>query len=192
MTTEAQDWLEQAINGDADAFTKVVETYQTPVFNLCSRMLGNAEDAEDAAQEAFWRAYQNIKRYDPNRPFATWLLSIAAHYCIDRQRKKKLPTIDMETLPEEIIPDHLPTPERVFMSNFASESMEGILAHLNPDDRAAIILKYWYDYSEVEIAEALSITPSAAKSRLYRARRQLAVLMTDTQPELLTMEYHHA
>ena len=87
---EEQTWVAQAQQGDDEAFTKLVETYQTPVFNLCYRMLGEPELAEDAAQETFLRAYQHLHRYDQKRPFPTWLLSIAAHYCIDRLRRRKL------------------------------------------------------------------------------------------------------
>src|SRR3990170_6652233 len=82
-------WVLQAQQGSDDAFTRLVETYQTPVYNLCYRMLGEPEAAEDAAQETFLRVYQHLHRYDRKRPFATWLLSIAAHYCIDRLRRRK-------------------------------------------------------------------------------------------------------
>jgi len=83
-------WVMQAQQGSDEAFTRLVEEHQTHVYNLCYRMLGEPEAAEDAAQESFLRAYQNLQRYDRNRPFATWLLSIAAHYCIDRLRRRKL------------------------------------------------------------------------------------------------------
>ena len=86
-------WVLQAQQGNDEAFTKLVEEHQTHVYNLCYRMLGEPEAAEDAAQEAFLRAYQNLHRYDQNRAFATWLLSIAAHYCIDRLRRRKLSMI---------------------------------------------------------------------------------------------------
>jgi RNA polymerase sigma-70 factor (ECF subfamily) len=76
-------------------------------------MLGDAVEAEDAAQETFWRAYQNLKRYDPQRSFPTWLLSIAAHYCIDQQRKRRIPLLSMDLLPEEDAPDSAPSPEKV-------------------------------------------------------------------------------
>lgn len=81
---EEKTWILQAKNGSDEAFTYIVETYQTPVYNLCYRMLGHVEAAEDAAQETFLRAYQHLHRYDIKRSFATWLLSITAHYCIDR------------------------------------------------------------------------------------------------------------
>ena len=77
-------WIEKARNGDDEAFAMLVTTYQNPVYNLCYRMLGESNAAEDAAQETFWRAYQNLKHYDLDRSFITWLLSIAAHYCIDQ------------------------------------------------------------------------------------------------------------
>ena len=76
------EWLQQALDGNETAFANIVETFERPVYNLCYRMLGDPIDAEDAAQETFWRAYQALNRYDPKRPFPTWLLSIAAHYCI--------------------------------------------------------------------------------------------------------------
>src|SRR5512133_4258284 len=94
-----------------DAFSQLVEAYQRPVFNLCYRMLGDSQEAEDAAQETFWRAYQGMKKYDPSRPFATWLLSIAAHYCIDQQRKRRLQFTDIELLPDGALPDDEPGPE---------------------------------------------------------------------------------
>ena len=80
----------RAQQGNDEAFTSLVERYQTPVYNLCYRMLGERTEAEDAAQEAFLRAYLNLKRYDPARSFKTWVLSIASNYCIDRLRRRRL------------------------------------------------------------------------------------------------------
>ena len=113
MTFVEADVIQSVKKGDGSAFTMLVEAYQRPVYNLCYRMLGNAQEAEDAAQEAFWRAYQAIDRYDPRRSFITWLLSIAAHYCIDQQRKRKIQTLDIDLLPEGNLPDLNPDPEKV-------------------------------------------------------------------------------
>src|SRR5512134_1836935 len=74
---EEMAWVLQAQQGNDEAFTRLVEHYQTPVYNLCYRMLGEPEAAEDAAQETFLRAFQHLHRYDRKRPFATWLLSIS-------------------------------------------------------------------------------------------------------------------
>jgi len=168
------EWLQRALEGDDTAFANIVEAYQRPVFNLCYRMLGDPTDAEDAAQETFWRAYQNLRRYDQKRSFATWLLSIAAHYCIDQQRKRRVPLLSMELLPEEDAPDSAPNPEKVVGELEESSQMRRLLSKLGPQDRAAVILRYWYEFSEEEIAKSLSLTVSAVKSRLHRARKELA------------------
>ena len=90
MHSAELDWLKQAQKGDDLAFARLVEAYEKPVYNLCYRMLGNAGDAEDAAQETFIRAYKAIRRYDPTRKFSTWLLTIASNYCIDQHRRRLL------------------------------------------------------------------------------------------------------
>lgn len=174
MSTTEVEWLQLAIEGDQEAFTNIVEVYQRPVFNLCYRMLGDPLEAEDAAQETFWRAYQGLKRYDPKRPFPTWLLSIAAHFCIDQQRKRRLPILSIELMPEEDAPDYAPGPEKMVGQMEEKSQMRNLLTRLGPQDRAAIILRYWYEFSEEEIAKSLSLTVSAVKSRLHRARRELA------------------
>ena len=110
--TDEMTWINQARQGDDEAFTNLVETYQKPVYNLCYRMLGEAEAAEDAAQETFLKVYQNLARYDRTRSFATWLLSIAAHHCIDRLRRRRFPSVSIDEneegqtdLPDRSAPD---------------------------------------------------------------------------------------
>lgn len=184
---EESAWVSQAQQGSDEAFTRLVETYQTPVYNLCYRMLGEPDLAEDAAQETFLRAFQHIRRYDEKRPFATWLLSIAAHYCIDRLRKRKFAmfSIDEEDddgntyeLPDPSSPD----PEAESMKGETRDRVQAMLKDLDETDRAAIIMRYWYDYSEAEIADSLRLTVSAVKSRLHRARKELAGLWQEEKP----------
>ncbi len=177
MSANEMDWLTLAQKGDDEAFASLVNQYQTPVYNLCYRMLGNPQEAEDAAQESFWRAYQAIRRYDRTRPFATWLLAIAAHYCIDQQRKRRLPTMEIEDWMEEVVPDNFPSPESVVGKNQQNELLRQYLNKLNPQDRAALILRYWYEFSEDEISQTLKLSNSAVKSRLHRARLKLASLL---------------
>jgi RNA polymerase sigma-70 factor (ECF subfamily) len=178
-------WLQRAIQGDQDAFTYIVETYQRPVYNLCYRMLGDPQEAEDASQETFWRAYQALRRYDQQRSFITWLLSIAAHYCIDQQRKKRFPILALDILPEEDAPDPAPDPEKVFNELEQRGQMQRLLSHLGPQDRAAIVLRYWYEFSEEEIARTLSLTVSAVKSRLFRARKEMAQIWENQSTQSL-------
>jgi RNA polymerase sigma-70 factor (ECF subfamily) len=167
-------WLAQAQRGDPQAFTQLVEKYQTPVYNLCYRMLNNAGEAEDAAQETFLRAYKSIRKYDDSRPFPTWLLSIAAHYCIDQVRKRRMAIVSMEDLPQMEIPDNLPGPESAVSQNEEQNRVRELLDTLTPQDRAAVIMYYWYEHSYEEIAQALDLSISAVKSRLHRARKSMA------------------
>ena len=175
---EEQAWVFRAQKGDDEAFTLLVETYQKPVYNLCYRMLGDPNAAEDAAQETFLRAFQHLSRYDAQRSFATWLLSIAAHYCIDRLRRRKFSTFSIDEEDDDSpafeIPDaDAPNPERESVRREEKEKLHAVLKSLEPTDRAAIVMRYWHDASEIEIAEALGLTVSAVKSRLHRARLAL-------------------
>jgi len=163
-------WIQQAREGDTGAFGRLVQTYQRPVYNLAYRMLGDRMEAEDAAQEAFLRTYRNLGRYDPERSFRTWLLSITAHHCVDRLRRRR-PMVPLEKVP--LVAD-VADPEGTVVQREAQERVQRLLMDLSPTDRAAITLLYWYDCSYVEIAEMLGLTVSAVKSRLHRARRALA------------------
>jgi RNA polymerase sigma-70 factor (ECF subfamily) len=177
------DWISKAVQGDPEAFTLLVEAYQRPVFNLCYRMLGNPQDAEDAAQETFLRAYKNLRRYDANRAFSTWILSIAAHYCIDQTRRQRRPVVSVEELPEPDLPDYTPGLESGLSRKEEQERIRVIMDVLDPVDRAAVVMYYWYDFSYDEICAALSLTLSAVKSRLHRARRAMADEWTRRQAQ---------
>jgi RNA polymerase sigma-70 factor (ECF subfamily) len=162
---------------DSTLFTTVVEENHRPVFNLCYRMLGSAEDAEDAAQETFWKAYRNYHRYDPTRPLLTWLLAIAAHHCIDEIRKRRMKTISLDAFTEEILPDSQPLPEHQTELRMENEILHALLDTLQPEDRAAVVMRYWYGFSDEEISQTLNLTVPAVKSRLFRARKQLATVI---------------
>jgi RNA polymerase sigma-70 factor (ECF subfamily) len=182
------EWLAQAIKGNAEAFTNLVELYQRPVFNLCYRMLGDPDEAEDAAQETFLRAYNGLKRYDVQRSFSTWLLSIAAHFCIDQMRRRHFTLLSMDTLPHLDPPDMSPGPEMMLSLGEEQRRVRVLLGSLNAVDRAAVVMRYWYELSYDEIAESLSLTVSAVKSRLHRARLEMADNWTIQNKQLLPVE----
>jgi len=154
-------------------------------------MLNHAGDAEDAAQETFLRAYKAMKRYDQSRPFPTWLLSIAAHYCIDQIRKRRMTVVSMEEMPYLNLTDGNPSPEAEVGRQELQASIKGLLATLNPVDRAAVVMYYWYDFSYQEIAATLDLTISAVKSRLHRARRGMAQTYLATAQEFPPHERTH-
>lgn len=184
MKTDEASWLKQAQKGDEEAFTSLVETYHKAVYHLCFRMLGNHEDAEDASQETFLRAFRSLKRYDLNRPFSTWLLSIAAHHCIDLIRKRRMRIVSIENLPVPHVQDPSPEVETSMISNQERRNIQEVLAVLHSLDRAIVVMYYWYEFSYHEIAEALRLSTSAVKSRLHRARRAMAQSWMERQKRL--------
>lgn len=171
-------WVTAACQGNQEAFAEIVYSFTDAVYNLCYRMLGDGAEAEDATQEAFLRAYNHLKSYDSDRSFKTWLLSIASNHCIDRIRKRRMHFVSLdEPLPSGSpleIASHEPLPEEMTLRRERSAMIQRMLDELAPDYRAAVVLRYWYDYSYSEIATALNTTESAIKSRLFRARQMLA------------------
>lgn len=181
MNDEEQVWLERARKGDRVAFGRLVEAYQGPVYNLAYRMLNNRGEAEEAAQEAFIRAYTRLDSYDPQRKFSTWLLSITSNYCIDLIRKRRATLLSIEEpLPPHpaLMSDRADGPEAQAVNHEREALVQTLLATLPEDYRETVILRYWYDMSYEEIAEVMDTTVSAIKSRLFRARRQLAEATT--------------
>ena len=177
MNNEEQIWLEEARRGDKEAFGRLVEAYQIPVYNLAYRMLSNRGEAEEAAQEVFIRAYTKLDTYDPRRKFSTWILSITSNYCIDliRKRRALLLSIDHPLPPHPaLMSDRDQGPEARTVAGETEEMVQALLDELPDDYRQTVVLRYWYDLSYQEIAEIMDTTVSAIKSRLFRARRQMA------------------
>lgn len=173
---DEQVWLDEARRGDKAAFGKLIEAYQSPVYNLAYRMLGNSGEAEEAAQEAFIRAYTRLDSYDPAHKFSTWLLSITSNFCIDQIRKRRavLLSIDEPLPPHPALhSDHNLGPEAQYLAQEREQMVKRMLSGLAPEYREAVVLRYWYDMSYEEIAVVQDTTVSAVKSRLFRARRQL-------------------
>jgi len=180
---EESIWLEQARQGDKVAFGKLIEAYQGPVYNLAYRMMSNSGEAEEAAQEAFIRAFTRLDSYNPAHKFSTWLLSITSNYCIDQLRKRRtiLLSID-EPLPPHpaLSADQEKRPESQLLMNEQQALVQSLLEELAPDYRQAVVLRYWHELSYEEIAEMMDTTVSAIKSRLFRARKQLAEIALET------------
>jgi RNA polymerase sigma-70 factor (ECF subfamily) len=175
---QEQAWLKQALAGDQSAFGKLAEAYQVPVYNLAYRMLGNAGEAEEAAQETFLKAYTHLRTYDRARKFSTWLLSIASHHCIDRLRRRRFTWLSIDDNPMlSWLTADQGKPEESAMRAEVGDEVRDLLSHLEPPYRLPLILRYWHDLSYEEIAETLGITEAAVKSRLHRARHQMADAM---------------
>ncbi|MCA0170899.1 RNA polymerase sigma factor SigW [Bacillus sp. RAR_GA_16] len=166
--------------GDHNAFGELVELYKDRVFALTYRMLGNRQEAEDVAQEAFIRAYTNIDRYQIDRKFSTWLYRIATNLSIDRMRKKKPDYyLDAEvagteglTMYSQISTDE-PLPEEEVVSLEAQEGIHQAILSLPAKYRSAITLKYIQELSLKEISEILDLPVGTVKTRIHRGREAL-------------------
>ena len=149
-----------------DDFGELVERYQRDVFNLAYYMLGDAAEAEDAAQEAFLRAYAKLSSYDPARSsFKTWLLTITSNHCIDRLRKRRvtLLSIDEPLFFHPALVSREVGPEQAAIARERNALVQSLLIDLAPRYRAAVVLRYWYDMSYAEIARFLHISVGAVK-----------------------------
>lgn len=175
-------WLEAALRGDRNAFGKLVQAYQVPVYNLAYRLLGNASDAEDAAQETFLKAFSRLHTYQPDMKFSNWLLSIASHHCIDRLRRRRFVWLSVEDDPSvEWLTSDSEQPDAAALRAEQARELQALINRLEPEYRTPVVLRYWYDLSYKEIAEIMGITEAALKSRLHRARLQLAEML-EAQP----------
>lgn len=175
--------VEVVLNGDQDVFAVLVERYKDAVQNLAYRMLGNTTEAEDVTQEAFVRAYTQLATYKPVHKFSTWLLSIASHLAIDQLRRRRFLALPLDDVPFlEWIVDVGAGPEQTALQGEQQDEIQIYLQRLPSKYRAVIVLRYWYDFSYEEIAQALSLTQPLVKARLHRARELLARYMQQSKP----------
>ena len=177
MNEQEEVWIHEARAGNKQSFSRLVEAYERPVYNLTYRMLGTPEEAEDAAQETFLRAYARLQQYNTDHKFSTWLFSIANHHCIDRLRKRRKTFVSIDDNPVlQNLQNEAPEPEETMLDAEQAQELQSLLSQLEPEYRTPLVLRYWEEYSYEEIAESMDLTVSAVKSRLFRARKQMADL----------------
>ena len=167
--------------GEKGVFEELVLKYQDRIYNLCRHMLGNSHDAEDAAQDAFMKAYQNLNNFRPEASVYTWLYRIAVNTCLDYKKRpffKSLfmkPNEDEEYIPEPVSDE--PSPEKLYELKQLGLVLRKSLGKLSLKLRTVIILKEIEGLSYEEIAEVLDVSVGTVKSRISRAREELKVLM---------------
>lgn len=172
--------IKKAKTGDQQAFGELIDLYQHKVYQICLRMIGNREEAEDLAQETFLRAYLNIDSYDIEKKFSSWLYRIATNVTIDRLRKKKPDYyLDAEISGTEgmTLYNHLAVDEKLPEDQLLTLEMQEVvqkeIIQLSPKYRSAIVLKYIEDLSLHEISEVLNIPVATVKTRIHRGREAL-------------------
>ena len=188
MTIEEEnDAVRRVLDGDADAFSPLVEAYQKNVYNLALRMTGNPEDALDMAQEAFIRAYNSLSSFRGDSKFSVWLYRIVSNVCLDflRARKGRAAVSLSQTGPDGEdtaleIPDERALPEAELERALTRDSVRRGLQALPYNQREILLLREIQGLSYEEIAAALSLEGGTVKSRIFRARKKLcAYLLAD-------------
>ena len=168
--------------GDAQAIETLFRRYQRQLFQTALRVLGNAEDAEDALQDGLLSAYRNLKRFEGRSQFSTWLTRIVINAALMKRRSaKSRPAVSLDdTQHEDELPiaerfaDEGPNPEQVYAGTEIRQMINENLDDLSPLLRTAFLLREVEGYSTGEAARKLGVTENTLKARLWRARHQLA------------------
>ncbi len=174
---EERELIEKILSGETDAYAEIVRTYQTKVLGLCTSLLGDATQAEDAAQEIFIKAYQSLRSFRGASAFSTWLYRITANHCKDILRKRlREKSESLDALIEKAGDAAQKLWEPSFnpgMSAVGADLVERLLSSLSPDERLILTLREVQGLSYQEIAWTLGCSLDAVKSRLRRAREAL-------------------
>jgi RNA polymerase sigma-70 factor, ECF subfamily len=173
--------------GDAAAFEELVNRYEKKVFRLTMNITRNREDAEDAMQDAFMKAYSHLDRFHEDSRFYTWLVRIAANEALMRLRKRRPNQFSLDEPIEsedDFVPQQIedwgPSPEQRFAQTELRDILRGVIEDLPHDFRIVFLLRDVEGLSTEETAAAVGISEAAVKSRLLRARLKLRKKL-DTQ-----------
>jgi RNA polymerase sigma-70 factor (ECF subfamily) len=173
-----QQLIRAAQSGDRDALIQLLREIETHVYRTAYYILGDEQDAMDAAQEALIRVYTKIHSYEEKALFKTWVQRIVTNICIDKfRRKKPVVSIDAHNM---VFPTENHVEEALIAGHVAKDIREAI-DKLPEHHRAVVVLRYLQDFSYNEIAESLDLPLNTVKSYLFRARQQLQTLLQDYQ-----------
>lgn len=172
--------VQQTKAGDLRAFDSLIEQYEPKIFRIILRITRHHEDAEDAVQETFLRAYRNIEQFQNKSKFNTWLTSIAINQALICLRKRRRDTMFIEQAVQTDegfvywdFQDWRPNPEQQCWQAEVAEGLRESVNRLPKRLRAVFILRHVYEFTVEEAAVALGITVDAAKTRVFRARVHL-------------------
>lgn len=177
-TDQDRIWVLASRGGDLLAFNRLVLKWETRVYNLSLRMLGNREEAADITQEIFLSVFKNIRKFRGDSKFSTWLYRVAVNRCISRLRKLPSMTISIETEDFEGAQDgvSVSVPGRQEEAVLQMEQRRRILqsvSALNPEQRAVVELKLFQEETFESISDTLEVPLSTVKSRFYAAMEVL-------------------
>ena len=178
--------IRRVLDGDANAFEVLVLEHQKNVYNLALKMLGNPEDAMDASQECFLRAFRSLAGFQGDSRYSVWLYRMTSNVCIDFLRKKKrraevpLAVSDEDDEERELeIPDERFSPEAAFDKAERVRAVREGLQKLPEEYRRILTLREIGGLSYEELADALELELGTVKSKLFRARKKLCEILTE-------------
>lgn len=171
---EDADLIRQATGGNVESFNLLVSRWEKRVYNYLLRITANREDALDLTQDAFLKAYQNLRKLDDPGRFAPWLYRIAHNEAYSMFRKRK-PETDVETLEPESTENKITVGGSSVFPMELSLAVASALDRLSVDQREAVVLKIYQGFKFEEMAEILSCPVSTIKSRLYTALELLKI-----------------
>lgn len=190
LTAEAA-WTRAATRGDKQAFARLVDLHKRAVHGLCVRLLRDPEEARDAAQEAFARAYASLEAFDASQPFAPWLLRIARNHCLDvlRRRLPEARRIDLDAGAEEGPPRDLADPsaprgDELLERRELANALDRAVAALPPNYRTVIQLFHVEHLAYKDIAATMDVPVGTVMTWLHRARARLRASLTVADPEV--------
>jgi RNA polymerase sigma-70 factor (ECF subfamily) len=170
--------------GDERAAEAIYHQHRESTFRLAYGLLGNAADAEEAAQDTLTYALTHINHYDIGRAsFATWLHTITVSRCRDRQRRRWLPTFPLTQWLQrgQDAPDPTPSPERQAVQGETHSEVWQAVQNLSPQLREAILLRYWADHTYQEMAAILDCPLRTAQSRVRLAYNKLRAALASAE-----------
>jgi RNA polymerase sigma-70 factor (ECF subfamily) len=175
--------IASARQGDEAAWEALVRQYQEAVFRLAYLLLGDADEAEDVAQEAFIRAFRALDRFDTTRPLRPWLLQITAN--LARNERRAMGRY-LGALTRLIWTDSKPmsSTEDQSIEHLESQRLWQVVQRLNSADQEVIYLRFFLELPEAEMAAALQVAPGTIKSRLHRALSRLRTIVESDLPML--------
>ncbi len=186
MVKEEQDAIRRVLAGDRDAYRILMERHLPAVLRVTTRITGNAVDAEEAAQEAFLRAYNKLAEFRRDAGFGTWVYRIGMNCALNIVERRerdlgwKAASLDDEPGVAPVAVSQRPTPEADLLDREARGRRELAMQSLTPMERTAFVLRHMEDQPIAAIAEALGVPGNAAKQAVFRAvaklRRELAPL----------------
>jgi RNA polymerase sigma-70 factor (ECF subfamily) len=174
-----------AQQGDRAAFDALVQSYEELAFRAAYLIVRDEDDAADAAQDAFVRAYRSLNTFDADRPFRPWLLRIVTNVALNATRSSKRRDAATDRLAHDSETGQEPPPDAAVEAAELSERVWTAVAHLPHEDQRLIYLRYFLETSEAEAAESIGRPVGTVKSRLHRALKRLKQVIEDGYPDLL-------